>query len=179
MRRAAALSDAEVRHAEQELGILFPGEYREYLLRRNGEGRVNRLRRTADGWGWEGDSRTDHALLGTDFPHPDSYRDQEDLLDAREPLREDFADEDAHRAAWRRWDDEYGESQDRKTAGAVCVQDNGCGFATLLVVTGPHRGEMWFDARASCDLILPMRLGGEPVSFAQWFEHGCEKLGVW
>ncbi|MFB7598424.1 SMI1/KNR4 family protein [Streptomyces sp. NPDC056160] len=176
---AVALTQAEIHEAETELKVTFPDEYREYLLRRNGEGRVNRLCRTADGWGWEGDSRTDRALLGTDFPHPDSYRDQEDLLDACEPRREDFADEDAHRAAWQRWDDEYGVLQDHKTAGAVCVQENGCGFATLLVLTGPHRGEMWFDARATCDRILPMRLGGGPVSFAQWFDHGCQKLGVW
>ncbi|MFQ6147206.1 SMI1/KNR4 family protein [Streptomyces seoulensis] len=173
------LSHAEVHDAERELGVVFPGEYREYLLRRNGEGRVNRLRRGTDGWGWWGDSRTDLALLGTDFPHPDSYRDDEDRLDAREPQREDFADEDAYGTAWQRWDDECGVLQDRKTAGAVHIQENGCGFATLLVLTGPHRGEMWFDARATCDLILPMRLGREPVSFAQWFARGCETLGVW
>ncbi|GGQ42291.1 hypothetical protein GCM10010215_77270 [Streptomyces virginiae] len=40
-------------------------------------------------------------------------------------------------------------------AGAVYIQEDGCGFSTLLVVTGPHRGQMWFDGRATCDQILP------------------------
>ncbi|MEU6478885.1 SMI1/KNR4 family protein [Streptomyces sp. NPDC047017] len=179
---AAALTQGEVQEAESELKVTFPDEYRAYLLRCNGQGkgRVNPLRRTAAGWRWEGDSLTHYGLLGTDFPHPDSYRDHEDRLDEREPLRGDFADEGAYRAAWGKWDDEYGVLQDHKTSGAVFVQENGCGFATLLVVTGAHRGEMWCDARATCDLILPMRLGGGvPVSFAQWLDHGCVTLGVW
>lgn len=37
-----------------------------------------------------------------------------------------------------------------------------------LIVTGPHRGSMWFDARAACVQVLPPNLDGRVVSFADW-----------
>ena len=173
------LSEAEIREAEAELGIAFPDQYREYVLRQSAGGVVNRLCRTAEGWGWQGDSRTNYDLLATDFPHPDSYRALEDELDAREPRTQDFPDHHAYRAAWEQWDAEYGVFQERKTSGAVFIQDNGCGFSTLLVVTGPHRGSLWFDGRATCDRILPLNLGGRPVSFMDWLARESMELLGW
>jgi hypothetical protein len=72
-------------------------------------------------------------VLTTDFPHPDSYRAYENELDAREPLRQDFPDHNAYQAAWEQWAAEHGVFQERKTSGAVFIQDNGCGFSTVLV----------------------------------------------
>ncbi|MEW2574409.1 SMI1/KNR4 family protein [Streptomyces sp. NPDC047070] len=173
------LSEAEIREAETELGIAFPDQYREYLLRQSAGGAVNRLCRSAAGWGWQGDSRTNYDLLTTDFPHPDSYRAYEDELDAREPLTQDFPDHNAYQAAREQWDAEYGVFQERKTSGAVFIQDNGCGFSTLLVVTGLHRGSLWFDGRATCDQILPLNLRGQPVSFMDWLAHRSMDLVGW
>ncbi|MEU9900144.1 SMI1/KNR4 family protein [Streptomyces phaeochromogenes] len=173
------LSEAAICEAEAELGIAFPDQYREYLLRQSAGGAVNRLCRSAAGWGWHGDSSTNYDLLTTDFPHPDSYRAYEDELDAREPLTQDFPDHNAYQAAWEQWDAEYGVFQERKTSGAVFIQDNGCGFSTLLVVTGPHRGSLWFDGRATCDQILPLNLCGQPVSFMDWLAHRSMDLVGW
>ncbi|MER5401713.1 SMI1/KNR4 family protein [Streptomyces sp. NPDC002599] len=173
------LSEAEIREAEAELGIAFPDQYREYLLRQSAGGTVNRLYRSAAGWGWHGDSSTNYGLLTTDFPHPGSYREDEDALDAREPLAQHFPDHNAYRAAWEQWDAEYEVFQERKTSGAVFIQDNGCGFSTLLVVTGPYRGSLWFDGRATCDLILPMTLDGRPVSFTDWLARRSMDLVSW
>ena len=130
------LSEAEICEAEAELGIAFPDQYREHLLQQSAGGAVNHLCRSAAGWGWHGDSSTNYDLLTTNFPHRDSYRTYEDELDAREPLTQDFPDHNAYRAAWEQWDAEYAVFQERKTSGAVFVQENGCGFSTLLVVTG-------------------------------------------
>ncbi|MFE6038669.1 SMI1/KNR4 family protein [Streptomyces sp. NPDC056452] len=176
---AAPLSEAEICEAEAELGITFPDEYRAYLLRQDAGGAVNRLHRSAAGWGWQGDSHTNYDLLTSAFPHPDSYRAYEDELDAREPQAEDFPDHDAYRAASEQWDAEYEVLQERKTSGAVFIQDNGCGFSTLLVVAGPRRGSLWFDARATCDLILPMNLRGQPVSFTDWLARRSMDLVGW
>ncbi|MFE2294583.1 SMI1/KNR4 family protein [Streptomyces sp. NPDC059452] len=173
------LSEREVREAEAELGIVFPDQYREYVLRKSAGGAVNRLRRSAAGWGWEGDADTNYDLLTTPFPHPDSYRGDEDDLDAREPLAENFPDHSAHQAAWKQWEAEYEVFEEHKTAGAVVIQENGCGFSTLLAVTGPLRGSLWFDARATCDLILPLLLGGRPVSFTDWLARGSMELVRW
>ncbi len=175
----APLSEAQVCEAEAELGIVFPVGYREYLLRRSAGGAMNRPRRTAAGWGWQGDSGTNYALLTIAFPHPDSYRAYEDELDAREPLEENYPDRDAYQQAWTQWDAEYEVFQERKASGAVFIQDNGCGFSTLLVVTGPHRGTIWFDGRATCDQILPLNLDGRPVSFTDWLGRSSMDLLDW
>ncbi|MEV5506182.1 SMI1/KNR4 family protein [Streptomyces orinoci] len=172
----APLSEAEIREAEAELGITFPDQYREYLLRQSAGGTVNRLRRTAAGWGWCGDTTTNYALLTSAFPDPDSYRAYEEELDAREPLKENFPDHDTYQEAWKQWDAEYEVFQERRTSGAVFIQENGCGFSTLLIVTGPHRGTMWFDGRATCDRILPLNLGGQPVSFGDWLGRSSMDL---
>ncbi|MEV6326114.1 SMI1/KNR4 family protein [Streptomyces sp. NPDC051909] len=153
------LTSAEVGEAEGELGIRFPDEYRKYLLHVSAGGRgVNRLWRGPDGWGWWGDRDTNYDLLTEPFPHPDSYAAYDDELGDREPPREDAE-------AWAVWDDECGVLQERKTAGAVYIREGGCGFNHLLVVTGPHRGEVWYDARATCDLIVPLSCGGRPATF--------------
>ncbi|WP_432248678.1 SMI1/KNR4 family protein [Streptomyces sanyensis] len=160
------LTETDVREAEGELGITFPVEYREHLLRHGngngcGHGGFRQLWRGPRGWGWYDDSDTNYGLLAEPFPHPDTYRAHDDDLAAREPSRED-AD------AWEAWDCEAGVLEELKTAGAVYIRPGGCGFSTLLVVTGPHRGEMWFDGRATCDRILPLTWAGRPVSFATW-----------
>ncbi|MET7367758.1 hypothetical protein ABZS61_18265 [Streptomyces sp. NPDC005566] len=56
--------------------------------------------------------------------------------------------------------------------GAEFIREKGCGFSTLLVVTGPHRASPWFDGRATCDQILPPNLSGQPVSFMDWLARG-------
>ena len=168
-----------MREAETELGIAFPEEYREHLLRVSAGGEVRRLYRSTAGWGRQDDSDTNHGLLTTPFPHPDSYRAHSDDLDAREPREEDFPDYAAHQEAWRIWDAECGVFEEHRTAGAVFVQENGCGFSTLLVVTGPYRGTMWFDARATCDRILPLRLDGQAVTFADWLGRNSTDLLEW
>ncbi|MEU8936145.1 SMI1/KNR4 family protein [Streptomyces sp. NPDC048409] len=175
----APLSEAQVCEAEAELGIIFPVEYREYLLRQSAGGAINRLRRSAAGWGWQGDSSTNYGLLTTPFPHPDSYRAYEDELDAREPLEDNYPNHDAYQQAWKQWDAEYEVFQERKTSGAVFIQDNGCGFSTLLVVAGPHRGTIWFDGRSTCDQILPLNLDDRPVPFRDWLGRSSMDLLDW
>ncbi|MGW4164536.1 SMI1/KNR4 family protein [Streptomyces sp. NPDC004788] len=167
------LHEEEVEEAEAQLGITFPADYRHHLLWVSAGGRdLYALTRGPQGWGWYGNSETNHDLLTHPFPHPDSYRAYDDELGDREPPREG-------QAAWEMWDAECGVLQERKTAGAVFLREGGCGFRSLLVVTGPHRGEMWFDARATCDLLLPMRLGGRPATFADWAGRGFADLVDW
>ncbi|WP_405691208.1 SMI1/KNR4 family protein [Streptomyces sp. NBC_01185] len=178
-RPAAPLSEAEICEAEAELGIAFPDPYRAYLFRQDAGDAVKRLCRSAAGWGWHRDSDTNYALLATAFPHPDSYRADEDELIAREPPAEDFPDHHAYQAVREQWDAEYEVFEERKTSGAVYIQDNGCGFSTLLVVTGPLHGSLWFDGRATCDQILPLHLDGQPVSFTDWLARSSMDLVGW
>jgi hypothetical protein len=174
------LTEAEVAEAEQELGVAFPDEYREHLVQVSSGGAVHRLRRDEEGWWWAGNDRWRRRLLRTPFPHPDSYAEADAELDAREPQRTRFPDEQTYQAARQAWDDECEAFEDRRTAGAVIAQEHGCGFATLLVVTGPLAGTMWWDGRATCDRILPLSLDHShdprPVTFGQWLQHGSWNL---
>ncbi|MFE0580894.1 SMI1/KNR4 family protein [Streptomyces sp. NPDC058874] len=172
------LTEAEVAEAEAELGIRFPPAYRAYLTEVSSGGRVHRLARGPAGWWWEGNGDTRRDLLPVPFPHPDSYAAEDDELWARMPQRADFPDDAAHQAALRAWDEDeaHYEFEERKTAGAVVLQENGCGFSTLLALTGPLADTVWWDGRATCDLIVPLSFdhprGAPPLTFREWREMG-------
>ncbi|MBT2396381.1 SMI1/KNR4 family protein [Streptomyces sp. ISL-100] len=169
------LTEAEVAEAERQLRVSFPDEYRAYLLEVSAGGAVFRLERTERGWWWAENSATRRELLSVPFPHPDSYADADDELDAREPQAQDFPDQRSYGDAWNAWDAECEEFEDRKTAGAVIAGDHGCGFFTLLVITGPLAGTVWWDGRATCGLIVPLSLdhsgGAQPIEFGNWIKR--------
>ncbi|MFJ1755046.1 SMI1/KNR4 family protein [Kitasatospora sp. NPDC088134] len=166
------LTEAEVAEAERQFGVSFPTEYRTYLLTVSAGLAVTRLERTGQGWRWAGDDPVRRGLLALPFPHPDSYVAAEGVLEGRCPEPADFPDEQSYERARGDWLEECDDFEDRKTAGAIVVQEHGCGFSTLLAITGPLAGTMWWDGRATCELILPLSLdhsgGAEPVTFGQW-----------
>ncbi|WP_232838587.1 SMI1/KNR4 family protein [Streptomyces geranii] len=174
------LSEAEVVEAERELAVALPQEYRAYLREVSAGGPLARLGRTDRGWWWAGNHPEARALLAVPFPHPDSYARADDELMDRMPEAEAFEGEAAYAAAWRVWADEADAFEELKTAGAVVVQENGCGFSTLLAVTGPLAGTMWWDGRATCGRIVTLSLdhpgGATPVRFGEWLKHGSVAL---
>ncbi|MGW7427640.1 SMI1/KNR4 family protein [Streptomyces sp. NPDC054813] len=174
------LTEAEIVEAERELGVSFPEEYRAYLREVSAGGALSRLERTGRGWWWAGNDAERRALLPISFPHPDSYTEADDELMAREPQAEAFEGDAVYRAAWRAWADEADRFEDMKTAGAIFLQEHGCGFSTLLALTGPLAGTVWWDGRATCDRIVPLSLDhfgdAPPIRFKEWVEHGSWAL---
>ncbi|MFB6814413.1 SMI1/KNR4 family protein [Streptomyces sp. NPDC056347] len=166
------LTEAQAAEAEAELRVALPPAYRRYLTEVSAGGAVSRLAKTERGWWWAGNDEGHRGLLSVPFPHPDSYAEADAGFDRREPRAEDHPDAAAFSRAMAVWNAERDEFEDRKTAGAVVAQEHGCGFATLLAITGPLAGTMWWDGRATCDLILPLSLdhtgGARPVTFAEW-----------
>ncbi|MFJ3762148.1 SMI1/KNR4 family protein [Streptomyces sp. NPDC090080] len=174
------LTEVEIVEAERELGVSLPEEYRTYLREVSAGGTLFRLERTGRGWRWAGNDEGRRELLAIPFPHPDSYVESDDELMAREPQAEAFEDDAVYRTAWRAWADEADRFEDLKTAGAVVIQEHGCGFATLLALTGSLAGTVWWDGRATCDRIVPLSLdhvtGARPIQFAEWLDHGSWAL---
>ncbi|MEU5161982.1 SMI1/KNR4 family protein [Streptomyces sp. NPDC020875] len=172
--RQRPLTPGQLAEAEAELGIVLPAEYRAFLLDPPKDGGpkpgapVNPLTRTADGWRWRTEYTIAYDSLAADFPHPGSYAAEDDALRAREPRQDDFPDPAAFDTAYLAWEREAEAFEEAKTVGAVVIRDGGCGFSTLLVVSGPLAGTMWFDGRASCDLILPLKKDDRPGTFAEW-----------
>ncbi|WP_371660445.1 SMI1/KNR4 family protein [Streptomyces sp. NBC_00280] len=169
------LSEVEITEAEQQLGVSFPQEYRDYLREVSAGGALARLERTGRGWWWAGNDEEMRTLLAVAFPHPDSYAEADDELVEREPQPEAFEDETAYAVAWRAWADEADRFEELKTAGSVAVQEHGCGFSTLLVLAGPLAGTVWWDGRATCDRIVLLSLDhvgdAHPVRFGEWLSH--------
>ncbi|MBO4256338.1 SMI1/KNR4 family protein [Streptomyces griseorubiginosus] len=170
----------EIVEAERELGVSLPEEYRTYLREVSAGGALFRLERTEHGWWWAGNDEGRRELLAIPFPPPDSYVESDDELMAREPQAEAFEDDAAYRTAWRAWADEADRLEDLKTAGAIVIQEHGCGFATLLVLTGSLAGTVWWDGRATCDRIVRLSLdhvtGARPIRFSEWLDHGSWAL---
>ncbi|WP_406037325.1 hypothetical protein OG799_22585 [Micromonospora sp. NBC_00898] len=113
------------------------------------------------------------ARCGEDVNPHFVYRAQV-LVPGPEPLREDFASQKEFDAALRDWWRRGVEIEDdpAATQGALFLDDRGCGFATLLVVSGPTRGSMWFDDRCVDGGLRPvLDDAGERVGFAHWYRR--------
>ncbi|MFG2116949.1 hypothetical protein ACGFRB_30645 [Streptomyces sp. NPDC048718] len=93
-----------------------------------------------------------------------------DTLDTEEPDRDAFADDESFRRVYAPWEARYDELYDAQEAGAVFLSDQGCGFTTLLVMTGPHQGAVWQDLRPMDEGIKPTGHG-----FARWYRNWLER----
>ncbi|MER8187251.1 SMI1/KNR4 family protein [Kitasatospora sp. NPDC094015] len=170
------LSEGEVAQAEEELGVSFPAAYRSFLLEVGAGGAgphygIFPLRRDAQGWHWDegGGRRGVNTLLAQPFPSEAERARRADELDAREPVGSDFPDHSAYRAAYRVWDDEWESLQTSMTAGAICLNHQGCGYFTWFVVTGPECGTLWTDLRGVDRLLEPLTAEHGRVDFGDWY----------
>ncbi|MFD4878193.1 SMI1/KNR4 family protein [Streptomyces sp. NPDC058420] len=166
----AVLSEAQVREAEEQLGVVFPDDYRQYLLCVSAGGRVRTLRVDQRGWHWDGDQPSDRANLHVPFPDHDTALAASEALWETEPQVGDYASAAAYQADHDVWTESADAAEEARTSGTAPLCDDGCGFYTLLVVSGPMRGTMWFDGRATCDRLNPLlNDAGQPATFAEWY----------
>jgi hypothetical protein len=168
-----SLAMAELLELEQAIGAPLPEDYRAFLLDVGNGGAgpgygIERVGRTAGGWHWTGHRATAAAELGVPFQpfDPQVYADHE----AAEPMEDDFSDHDAFMHAYRVWVRVDDDLHDRETFGAITLSQQGCGTYWLLAVSGPDRGTMWDDGRASDVPLSRMTdLAGRPLTFRQWY----------
>ncbi|WP_158866612.1 hypothetical protein [Streptomyces xanthophaeus] len=60
---------------------------------------------------------------------------------------------------------------DAQEAGAVFLSEQGCGYASLMVMTGPHRGSIWDDLRPMDGGIV-----STGHDFAYWYRSWLERI---
>ncbi|MFJ7146861.1 SMI1/KNR4 family protein [Streptomyces sp. NPDC100445] len=164
------LSETQVRQAEEQFGVEFPEDYRQYLLHVSAGGRVRKLQFNGSRWDWEDAQYGDHEKLHVPFPdHDTALAASEDAWD-HQPKREDYLSDAAYQVDHNAWQEAAYALEAARVTGAVFLHDDGCGFYTLLVVSGPMRGTMWFDGRATCDRLNPLLTDDRrAATFAEWY----------
>ena len=157
---------------EREHRVQLPTEYRDFLLHcgNGGAGPYYGLFPLGlfDGAGkglepWrEGDGFA--GVLSLPFPHLAFWN----LPDARLAIPADLSGDDAEDAWHEALDAEYWAPDLTNGAFPICHQ--GCAYRNLLVVSGPERGHIWLDGRASDEGIAPVTgPNGTRMSFSSWY----------
>ena len=166
------LSEADVAQAESQFEVGLPQEYRSFLriVSAGGAGPYYGLfpliKDRTGRWGWRGDGAelTEGSALNVSFQPGDVT----DSLTQLEGQRPSFEDDPAYEA----WLDEYEEVLWRpdRTRGAVCLCHEGCAYRDWLVVSGPHRGQIWDDERAGdIDLAPSLSTDNTILTFSSWY----------
>ncbi|MFJ3881415.1 SMI1/KNR4 family protein [Streptomyces sp. NPDC090077] len=173
-RLGPVMSEGQLRALEADLGIDLPAQYRGFLLHVAGGGAgpdYGLMTPTLGnaGWQWLGTGLafsaqpTTAEFAGRPFA-AEELRSELEALEAQEPTSDAFTADEEFRRAHVAWDARYEELYDAQEAGAVYLSDQGCGYASLIVMTGPHRGAIWEDLR-------PADRGIEPTGhdFSHWY----------
>ncbi|GAA3761697.1 hypothetical protein GCM10022205_56850 [Spinactinospora alkalitolerans] len=162
------LTEAELLETEEALGVRLPEEYRGFLLEVAAAGAgpdygVLPLTRPKEG----GAASAEH--LRRPF-RPVHVQELTTAHQAGKPLRRTYADPDEYVRDYHAWDERDDELFDALDEGSLRVSEHGCGYFTLLAVTGPERGTMWADVRATDEGAVPFRRPGkERMTFAEWY----------
>jgi len=160
------LTAAEVEAAEGQWGVTFPDDYRTFLLEvgRGGAGPAYGLFPLVENkgvWRFKGDGGELVSDLKRPFPHEKEWN------AVYREMGED-EDEDAYWEERDVWDNAvYWHAE--QTYGAICICHRGCAIRDWLVVTGPERGHVWLDDRASDAGLIPREIRGERATFAHWY----------
>lgn len=60
--------------------------------------------------------------------------------------------------------------------GSIPIATKGCNLGVSLVVSGPERGNIWYDLRADMEGITPASKPGSPrLTFLQWYEDWLDR----
>ncbi|WP_306332985.1 SMI1/KNR4 family protein [Streptomyces sp. KL118A] len=177
------LTEEQVDAVERRRGGTFPAEYRSFLMEVGAGGAgpdygvfTVEPPETETETEFEPDSGVT-SEPGRALPFRPERTAEWEEHQAAEPQRSAYgdSDEDGERfreayAAWDKRDDELLESL---TEGALYVSEQGCGYYTLLALTGPERGTMWQDVRAAAEGVIPFAFPGstDRVTFAEWYVH--------
>ncbi|MFJ4989778.1 SMI1/KNR4 family protein [Streptomyces sp. NPDC088732] len=173
-RLGPVMEEEQLQALEEAVGVDLPTQYRGFLLQVGAGGAgpdYGLVTPVLDdsGWQWRGvglvhpGQSTTAELAGRPFV-VEALQRELDALVAQEPKAEAYATDDAFHQAFTAWDTRYEELYDAQEAGVVFLSEQGCGYSSLLVMTGPHAGAVWDDVRPADGGIVPTG-----HDFGQWY----------
>jgi hypothetical protein len=167
-------TEQELEAFEREHGVELPVDYRAWLSRiaNGGAGPHYGLRALRDAVE-ERELMPQHHVVARDAEGNELARagtSPRPVLDRPSQVGRPFPFE----APWSPLDDGFSLPEDTNPYdGTLVLADQGCGMLSLLVVSGPHRGEVWSDSTASEGGFSP-----EAPSFLDWVEAWLERALV-
>lgn len=141
----APLPEAEVARIEVERGVTLPDDYRRFLTQLGDGG-------AGPDYGLGALAQSLMPALDAPFPYVEDH----DLDDADPAEDEDAWDDRGERPPWRQ--------------GVLAIGDKGCGYYNLLVVTGPARGQVFFDYTAAENGFVASQ-----QAFLPWYEGWLDR----
>jgi len=151
---------------ENQYKIKLPAEYRAFISNiANGSFGPGRFLSLQDSLMYRGHVKQQNQLknnfLAIPFTHTTAYNPDEDpyFLELGKRCDQGAISETKYEKAW-----------DYSTAGSMTISVGGCGYCCFLVITGPTRGQIWFDGEVSDQGYIPANL-----SFIDWYEKWLDE----
>lgn len=165
---APCLTEADVRSFEKCHSVLLPPEYRYFLtIVGNGCDELFKLGEMDDGHGFRNWAENDGFVgaLRKQFNYTEAFND----LSGHPPYEEGRENDPEWLEDYDRKLELFDERYFRPLDGAIPISHLGCAIREWLIVTGPERGNVWYDDRANLEGIRPHRGScGARLSFLEW-----------
>lgn len=164
------LTEKEISAFESLHSIHLPIEYRDFLMSLGNGGAgpgygFFPLGKMGDGWGEIDFDDQFVGTLSTPFPHTCEWSCDEAAKEWDAEYGPDTKEE--HEIVWK--ERSFAHFNPKYINGAIPLSHLGCGQGLLLVVTGPEKGNLWFDDRTDHIGISPMSKNGKRVGFNEWY----------
>jgi hypothetical protein len=156
------VSEADIAAFEKRNRVSLPADYRNFLLHVGNGGAgpcygIHKLGTADDDKPWS----KDDWLVGTlskAFPHTSAWN----------PVPIDSETGEPDEEALEEIEEEY--LDPKQSNGAIPISHHGCNIRYWLVVTGPERGNVWFDQRVDWGGLSPATVGdSQRVTFLNWY----------
>ena len=168
--------EAELAQFERAHGFALPDDYRAFITRL-GNGGVGPSYGVIPFRGNDSEDFTEYPRLATPFSYADSYNPTHLLGDQNEDEEDDEDDDAAYErqsAYWSTFD----------STGALYLCHHGCASRSLLIVSGPCRGQIWADEVANDGGFTPdvHAETGARLTFTSWYmawlDRALRELGA-
>jgi hypothetical protein len=158
------LTEDRVRRFEAEHQVVLPSEYRDFLmlLGNGGAGPGYGLEMLGHtyGVGW-GEQPGLVGDLAQPFPYAEAWN--AEPVDGTRPVEEQYRQQDVY------WSPQH-------VNGALPICHHGCNLRECLIVSGPEKGNMWFDDRADWQGLHPDKKNDRNrLTFLEWYKLWIEE----